>query len=227
MSEQTQRQVIIRRPWWLDSIREFFKWLGVLGLIALIGYGVWYVFEWYGIAGFALGMIVMTPVFYRLVKPAGAYVIEAQPTGEVNLFYFPDPLFEKWAIEGDLRFSYHTKKGKPVIIAERVNFDDKSIQICWSHELSTFEFMRRANTFIWCRDELYKHVRKNALLECALADLIALGVEEQVEWSVKPVLRKLGLEEEEIEKAIRILRMAQEVEVYAERAPGSGAASEA
>ena len=224
MSEQ--RQVIIRRPWWLDSIREFFKWLGVLCLIGLVGYGVWYVFEWYGVAGFTLGVFVFIPVFYKLLKPAGAYVVEAKPTGEVNLFYFPDPTLEKYAILGDLKFSYHTKKGKPVLIADEVDFDNKLIRLAWSHELSVFEFMRDVSTFVWCRDELYKQAKKNALLEGALADLVALGVEEQVEWAVKPVLRKLGLEEEEIEKAISILRLGQEVEVYAERAPGSGTASE-
>ena len=223
MSEQFQRQVIIRRPWWLEGIREFFKWLGVLILLGLIGYGVWYVFELYGVAGFTLGVLVFIPVFYKLLKPAGTYVVEAKPTGEINLFYFPDPLFEKWAIEGDLRFSYHTKKGKPVIVAERVDFDDKLIQICWSHKLSTFEFMRRIDAFIFAREALHEQTMRNAKLELMLGELFALGVQENVEWALKPILTKLGIEEDEVERALRVLR---EVRPYAERAPGGSPESE-
>jgi len=223
MSEQFQRQVIIRRPWWLEGIKEALRWLGLLILMGLVGCGIWYVFEWYGVAGFVLGVIVMTPVFYRLVKPAGSYVIEAKPTGEVNLFYFPDPFLEKWILEGDLKFSYHTRKGKPVLIADEVDFDNKLIRLAWSHELSIFEFMRHAEAFIWAREELHRQTMKNAKLELTLGELFALGVEENVEWALRPVLARLGIEEDEIERALKVLR---EVRPYAERAPGGSPESE-
>ncbi|RLE68573.1 MAG: hypothetical protein DRJ43_05360 [Thermoprotei archaeon] len=208
-------------------MKSALRWLGLIILAGLVGYGTYYAFDVYGLAGFGTGLPIFIIVFRRLLRPAGTYVIEARETGMVNLFYFPDEILERYAIEGDMKFAYHTRKGKPVLIADHIDFDNRLIQLAWSHHLSHFEFMRDMSVFVWCRDALYEQTRKNALLEGALADLVALGVEEQVDWAVRPVLRRLGIEEEEVEKAIRILRLAQEVELYAERAPGGGTASQA
>ena len=211
--EQFQRQIVIRRPWWIEGLKSALKWLGLIILAGLVGYGTYYAFDVYGLAGFGIGLPIFIIVFRRLLKPAGTYVIEARETGMVNMFYFPDEVLENFSIQGDMKFAYHTRRGKPVLIADRIDFDNRLIQLAWSHNLSHFEFMRDMRAFVWCRDELYNQARKNAILEATLSDLIAVAQEEQLAWAVAPVLRRLGIEEEEIEKAIRILRLAQEVEL--------------
>ena len=220
----SERQIIVREPWWLSRIKTFFRYLGTLVLTGVVLYGTYYVFGWYGIGGILIGLPIFGVIFRKLVKPPGTYIIEAKlPSGEINLFYVPDTAFEHLAVEGDLKFMYHTRKGKPVLIAEEFNRHEGFLRLAWSHELSAFEFMRRAEAFAWAREELHRQTMKNTKLELTLGELFALGVEENVEWTLRPVLARLGIEEDEIERALKVLR---EVRPYAERAPGGSPESE-
>ena len=50
--ERFQRQIVIHRPWWLEGLKSALKWLGLIILAGLVGYGTYYAFDVYGIAGF-------------------------------------------------------------------------------------------------------------------------------------------------------------------------------
>jgi len=185
-----ERRVIIHEPWWLRFLKGLFFWVGFIVLIGAVGYAANYTCGEYGIAGLALSLIWFV-IWPRILMPPSTKVLEADiEKGVIEGYLFPLKLLGdepgKFRLVGEHYLRFRDKKGRPVLVAERIDFQERTIYLSWVHGLTGLDFLVRKEAFLKLRDDYRGLLSKYGKLALLFAEMLKAAGVEEIEFATAP-----------------------------------------
>jgi len=159
-----------------------------LAFTALLAYGLWTCFEWWGIGGFFAWLLPGTLVIYKLIRIHGVKVHEVDLLGRrIRSYKVPYSLWRSWQHTGEA-IPFSDAKGEPVFFAEELDTRKGLIRFAWTHRLSAIEYIMSASAFLNLREDFRNKTLRLAELELTFSEQLVRVAEGKVADRVRFLL---------------------------------------
>ncbi len=134
----------------------------VFKLIAIFAtlYITYRVLNFYVFLGFLLAL-PLTYIFFDMILHVPSRLVlvlhfaeDLEDSEKIAIFIIPEKKFSDFHVKGGNRVEFNTLSGQSLIVADDIDFEEKTITNPWFSELSNLEFFKQKNAFRQLKDWL-------------------------------------------------------------------------
>ncbi len=159
-------------------LKVVFKLIGIGGIL----YFTYRILNFYVFLGFLLAL-PLTYVFFDMILHVPSRLVlvlhfaeDLEDSEKIAIFDIPEKKFSDFRVRGGNRVEFNTLSGQSLIVADDIDFEEKTITNPWFSELSNLEFFKQKNAFRQLKDWLVDLYSEHAEL---MANREALLLKDQ------------------------------------------------
>lgn len=177
--EKVKEQRAIFSSEFYQDLKNAFRWLGKILVVAGLLYGAYKALHWYVYIGFLLSLPITLVFFYLILRVPSRLVLvlhfseEPADPEKIAIFSIPEPMFKRFKFKGGNRVEFVSLTGEGILVADDINLKEKVITSPWFAELSNLEFFRKKIAFNKIKEWLIDLYSKEAALYAEREALMA------------------------------------------------------
>ncbi len=143
-----------------QDLKLILKYVFKLIAIGVVLYLAYRIFSFYVFLGFFLAL-PLTYVFFDMILKVPSRLVfvlhfseDIEDSEKIAIFNIPEKKFSDFKLKGGNRVEFNTLSGQSLIVADDIDFEEKTITNPWFSELSNLEFFKQKNAFRQLKDWL-------------------------------------------------------------------------